>query len=64
MNTRHIKDIVRISQGWVITLHSGAMIQCGPNLAEAIDKLDSYIWPQPELSVTMDLSKTQLLKVA
>lgn len=62
MKTMHIKDIKFTNIGWTITMRSGAIILTGPNLAEALEKLD--VWPQPTMSVSMELSKTELLKVA
>ena len=35
---------------WVITLKGGAVIEGTRNLAQTIEKLESYIWPQPKLS--------------
>lgn len=58
MRTNHIEDIIRTNSGWSITLKSGQIIQCGLNLAEAIEKLDVY--PQPELSLTVDLNEPLL----
>jgi hypothetical protein len=62
MKTNHIENIKFTEKGWIITMRSGAIISCGLNLAEALEKLD--VWPQPELSVTLDITKTELLKVA
>ena len=35
---------------WVITLKGGAVIEGTRNLAQTVEKLESYIWPQPVLS--------------
>ncbi len=60
MNTRHIKDIKFTKQGFIITLHSGATILSGMNLAEAIEKLDAYVQPMPELSGSYDVTEPLL----
>lgn len=62
MITKHIQGIKFTTTGWIITMRSGAIIHTGLNLAEALEKLN--VWPQPELSGTIDLTKTELLKVS
>ena len=49
---KHIKDIKFIGGRWEITLHSGAIIQCGLNLVEALRTVELYTSPQPMLSNT------------
>lgn len=64
MITIHIKRLELINGTWVIELKNSQIIKGTMNLAESIEMCGQYCWPQPELSCTLDLSKTELLKAA
>jgi energy-converting hydrogenase Eha subunit F len=59
MTTKHIKDIT-FNRVWIITLHSGAVIECGLNLADAIEKTQLYTSPQPQLSMSSGILDPEL----
>lgn len=59
---KHIKSLKLINGTWVIELWNTQIISGTNNLAESIMRVNEFVWPQPELSVTIDLHKTQLLK--
>ena len=64
MNTYHIKKLSLVNGTWVIELKNSQIIKGTMNLAESIEKAGEYVWPMPEMSCTMDLTKTELLKAA
>lgn len=58
MITAHIRDLVLGAQGWIVVLHSGATINTQKmNLADAIESVQGYIHPQPEMSLEYDFTK-------
>lgn len=61
--TKHIKDI-KFLRVWIITLHSGAVIECGLNLADAFDKASLYTYPQPEMSGQYNINQPLLKEAA
>jgi hypothetical protein len=64
MLTKHIKQLKIVNGTWVIELWNTQIIYGNNNLAESILKIAEYTYPMPELSCTMDLTKTELLKAA
>jgi len=60
---KHIKRLQHLNNTWVLELWNGQVIS-DKNLARAIEILNENVWPQPELSVTIDLSQTNLYKGA
>jgi hypothetical protein len=64
MNTYHIKKLSLVNGTWVMELRNSQIIYGNNNLAESILKIAEYTYPMPELSCTMDLTKTELLKAA
>lgn len=64
MITKHILKLTLVNGTWVIELRNSQIISGTKNLAESINMAGQFCWPQPELSCTLDLSKTELLKAA
>jgi hypothetical protein len=58
MITNHLKEVKFTKDGWIITLRSNRVIQCGLNLADALEKLD--LVPQPELSQSKQILDPEL----
>jgi hypothetical protein len=62
MISAHIKKLTFIDGTWVIELKNSQIIKGTGNLAESFNLVSGYVWPQPELSVTIDLNEP-LLKI-
>jgi hypothetical protein len=59
---KHIKRLQFLNGVWVIELWNGQLIYGNGNLAASLEKVYESVWPQPELSVTINLNEP-LLKV-
>jgi hypothetical protein len=60
MITKHIKRLQYINGTWVIELWNSQIIYGNGNLAASLDIVRENVWPQPELSVIVDLTKPLL----
>jgi hypothetical protein len=60
MITKHIKRLQYINGTWVIELWNSQIIYGKGNLAASLDTAREFVWPQPELSVIIDLTQPLL----